>query len=316
MTEEVAKKKRVFKETVSRERIRQIQTRAIGKLRRLMFERGYKFEDFFDEIFENNQYLLSCPTTLFHISREMEYTDLVWKSVVRHSFLYQILLISVLEICSYGKEFLFKIKRSFMEEFWIQIIPMFECLVWGFHSVFRHERCMFAFEDIDEHKAQQVTIHIFLVCIRMDLESSSFHRSIESFYKPVCLRSIWFSTSMTNSIRLTNEVKYSCQITLFVSLMIIEGILLSIICEYSVNMEWKESNSRFKDCCCSTCFFVRMKFEIHESSGSIYCNMDIVFHSINLGSVGDINMKKSRFILFELSSDSFFVCLSLSNQSP
>jgi DNA-directed RNA polymerase sigma subunit (sigma70/sigma32) len=49
MTEEVAKKKRVFKETVSRERIRQIQTRAIGKLRRLMFERGYKFEDFFDD---------------------------------------------------------------------------------------------------------------------------------------------------------------------------------------------------------------------------------------------------------------------------
>lgn len=49
MTEKVAKKKRVFKETVSRERIRQIQTRAIGKLRRLMFERGYKFEDFFDD---------------------------------------------------------------------------------------------------------------------------------------------------------------------------------------------------------------------------------------------------------------------------
>jgi len=35
--------------SISRERVRQIQTRAIGKLRRLMFERGYKFEDFFDD---------------------------------------------------------------------------------------------------------------------------------------------------------------------------------------------------------------------------------------------------------------------------
>ena len=49
MTEEVVKKKRIPKDTVSKERIRQIQARAIGKLRRLMFERGYKFEDFFDD---------------------------------------------------------------------------------------------------------------------------------------------------------------------------------------------------------------------------------------------------------------------------
>jgi DNA-directed RNA polymerase sigma subunit (sigma70/sigma32) len=34
---------------ISRERVRQIQSHALGKLRRLMFERGYKFEDFFDD---------------------------------------------------------------------------------------------------------------------------------------------------------------------------------------------------------------------------------------------------------------------------
>jgi len=34
---------------ISRERVRQIQARALGKLRRLLFERGYKAEDFFDE---------------------------------------------------------------------------------------------------------------------------------------------------------------------------------------------------------------------------------------------------------------------------
>jgi DNA-directed RNA polymerase sigma subunit (sigma70/sigma32) len=33
---------------LTRERVRQIQERALGKLRRLMFERGYKAEDFFD----------------------------------------------------------------------------------------------------------------------------------------------------------------------------------------------------------------------------------------------------------------------------
>ena len=48
MTKEVTIKKRVFKETVSRERIRQIQERAIGKLRKVMYAKGYKFEDFFD----------------------------------------------------------------------------------------------------------------------------------------------------------------------------------------------------------------------------------------------------------------------------
>ena len=34
---------------ISRERVRQIQSHALGKLRRLMFERGYRFEDFFDD---------------------------------------------------------------------------------------------------------------------------------------------------------------------------------------------------------------------------------------------------------------------------
>jgi DNA-directed RNA polymerase sigma subunit (sigma70/sigma32) len=33
---------------ISKERVRQIQERALGKLRRLMFERGYRAEDFFD----------------------------------------------------------------------------------------------------------------------------------------------------------------------------------------------------------------------------------------------------------------------------
>jgi len=34
---------------ISRERIRQIQERALGKLRRAMYAKGYKFEDFFDD---------------------------------------------------------------------------------------------------------------------------------------------------------------------------------------------------------------------------------------------------------------------------
>jgi DNA-directed RNA polymerase sigma subunit (sigma70/sigma32) len=34
---------------ISRERVRQIQARALGKLRRALFERGYRAEDFFDE---------------------------------------------------------------------------------------------------------------------------------------------------------------------------------------------------------------------------------------------------------------------------
>lgn len=37
------------RKTVSRERIRQIQTRALGKMKRILLERGYKFEDFFDD---------------------------------------------------------------------------------------------------------------------------------------------------------------------------------------------------------------------------------------------------------------------------
>ena len=34
---------------ISRERIRQIQEHALGKLRKLMYAKGYKFEDFFDD---------------------------------------------------------------------------------------------------------------------------------------------------------------------------------------------------------------------------------------------------------------------------
>jgi hypothetical protein len=34
---------------LSRERVRQIQERALGKLRKLMYAKGYKFEDFFND---------------------------------------------------------------------------------------------------------------------------------------------------------------------------------------------------------------------------------------------------------------------------
>ena len=33
---------------ISRERVRQIQEHALGKLRKLMYAKGYKAEDFFD----------------------------------------------------------------------------------------------------------------------------------------------------------------------------------------------------------------------------------------------------------------------------
>jgi len=33
---------------LTRERVRQIQERALGKLRKLMYAKGYKAEDFFD----------------------------------------------------------------------------------------------------------------------------------------------------------------------------------------------------------------------------------------------------------------------------
>ena len=53
MTEEKAKQQgrpRLDKDTkVSRERVRQIQNHALGKLRKLMYAKGYKFEDFFDD---------------------------------------------------------------------------------------------------------------------------------------------------------------------------------------------------------------------------------------------------------------------------
>jgi len=34
---------------ISRERVRQIQSHALGKLRRMKYAKGYKFEDFFDD---------------------------------------------------------------------------------------------------------------------------------------------------------------------------------------------------------------------------------------------------------------------------
>jgi DNA-directed RNA polymerase sigma subunit (sigma70/sigma32) len=53
MTEEKVKQQgrpRLDKDTkVSRERVRQIQNHALGKLRKLMYAKGYKFEDFFDD---------------------------------------------------------------------------------------------------------------------------------------------------------------------------------------------------------------------------------------------------------------------------
>jgi DNA-directed RNA polymerase sigma subunit (sigma70/sigma32) len=52
MTQEVKQRgrPRLDKDSsISRERVRQIQERALGKLRRAINARGYKFEDFFDD---------------------------------------------------------------------------------------------------------------------------------------------------------------------------------------------------------------------------------------------------------------------------
>ena len=50
MTEVKAKKRKIVeRDTITRERVRQIQYHAIGKLRKLMYAKGYKFEDFFDD---------------------------------------------------------------------------------------------------------------------------------------------------------------------------------------------------------------------------------------------------------------------------
>jgi DNA-directed RNA polymerase sigma subunit (sigma70/sigma32) len=54
MSEEVVNKKRTKRETVSRERVRQIQEGALRKLRRRMSAFGYKAEDFFDTIKRKN----------------------------------------------------------------------------------------------------------------------------------------------------------------------------------------------------------------------------------------------------------------------
>jgi DNA-directed RNA polymerase sigma subunit (sigma70/sigma32) len=51
MTQEVKQRGRprlTEESKISRERVRQIQERALGKLRKLMYAKGYKAEDFFD----------------------------------------------------------------------------------------------------------------------------------------------------------------------------------------------------------------------------------------------------------------------------
>ena len=44
-----AKRNKEERETISRERVRQIQHTAMAKMRRILLARGYKFEDFFDD---------------------------------------------------------------------------------------------------------------------------------------------------------------------------------------------------------------------------------------------------------------------------
>jgi DNA-directed RNA polymerase sigma subunit (sigma70/sigma32) len=39
---------------ISRERVRQIEFRALGKLRKLLYARGYRVEDFFDVFIKRN----------------------------------------------------------------------------------------------------------------------------------------------------------------------------------------------------------------------------------------------------------------------
>ncbi len=59
-----------------------------------------------------------------------------------------------------------------------------------------------------------------------------------------------------------------------------------------------------------------MEFHIHEPCRSIYSNMDIVLHSVNLGSVCDVHMEESWLIFFEFSRDSFSHLFPLFYKSP
>ena len=45
---EKQKKPRVKRDTISRERARQIQMSGLGEMRRILFAKGYSAEDFFD----------------------------------------------------------------------------------------------------------------------------------------------------------------------------------------------------------------------------------------------------------------------------
>lgn len=207
-----------------------------------------------------------------------------------------------------------------MEELGADAIPMFECLVWSFDAVFRYERGVFTFENVDDHEAEEVTIHFFLVIVGMNLQCCSLHSTIESFYEPIGLRSVWGCMTMRYTICFAYKIKCSLQHTLSVILpiasMIIECILFPIVCEYTSDLEWKKSNSRFQKGGCGICFLIWMKFHIHEPCCSINSNMDIVLHSVNLGSVCDIYMNESWFIFFEFSRDSFSHLFPLFYKSP
>ncbi len=56
-----------------------------------------------------------------------------------------------------------------MENFGAYAIPVFEYLVWAFDSVFRHERGLSIFENVDNHEAEVLSIHYFLVIVGMNL---------------------------------------------------------------------------------------------------------------------------------------------------
>lgn len=147
-------------------------------------------------------------------------------------------------MCSYSKEFLFEIKGSFMEEFGADAIPMFECLVWGFDSIFRHERRVFTFENVDNHETEEIGIHLIFVTIGMDLERGPLHCSIESFHHSICLRGIWCGMTMRDTVCITHEIKcslqYALRIILPIASVVVEGILFPIICEDTGDLEWEE----------------------------------------------------------------------------
>jgi hypothetical protein len=106
---------------------------------------------------------------------------------------------------------------------------------------------MFSFQNINDHEAQKIHVHFLFTQIGMNLESSSFDSTIETFYESVGLRGIWSCMTMRDIILITYEIEGSFEDTLVVILpiasVIVESIFLSIVCEDSSDFEWKECKS-------------------------------------------------------------------------